>query len=116
MLKLDPTGQTLLYATYLGGTLGATPANITVDSNGSAFVSGDTHSHDFPLVNPAVTDSSAVANQFVGFIAKLAPAGNSLVFSSYARDIFGRFGTTPAVAVSDASASTIVPCRCSAAP
>src|SRR4030095_11912346 len=61
--KLDPTGSTLVYSTYLGGTgtsgSGSTTATaIAVDSSGNAHVTGFTSAPDFPLTNPVKTRNS----------------------------------------------------------
>ncbi|MCA1685861.1 MAG: SBBP repeat-containing protein, partial [Planctomycetia bacterium] len=50
--KVDPTGSTLLYSTYLGGS-GADQGNgIALDAAGDAYVVGSTQSKDFPTVLP----------------------------------------------------------------
>ena len=76
---LDPTGA-LSFATYLGGSKDETHANIAIDPGGAVYVTGRTLSPDFPTLN-------AVQSTFGGFqdafVAKLSPAGNSLVFSTY---------------------------------
>lgn len=47
LLKIDPSGSTLLYGTYLGGA-GRDDANaVTVDSAGRAIVAGQSASNDF---------------------------------------------------------------------
>lgn len=56
--KLDPTGSTLVYSTYLGGGFGTRGLGIAVDSAGNAHVTGTTSSTDFPLVNSLKTTSS----------------------------------------------------------
>ena len=56
--KLDPTGSTLIYSTYLHGQGRSTGFGIAVDSAGSAYVTGTTNAEDFPLVNPLKTASS----------------------------------------------------------
>ena len=62
--KLDPTGSTLIYSTFLSGrepgvVTGGSPFTdataIAVDSSGNAHVTGVTRSVDFPLVNPLKT-------------------------------------------------------------
>jgi photosystem II stability/assembly factor-like uncharacterized protein len=49
--KLDPTGSSLIYSTYLSGSSGSTATGIAVDSSGNAYVTGSTMSADFPSVN-----------------------------------------------------------------
>ena len=55
--KFNPTGNTLIYSTYLGGADGAAYCNgIAVDKNGCAYVTGYTYSTDFPTRNPYQAD------------------------------------------------------------
>jgi len=56
--KLDPTGSTLIYSTYLHGQGRSTGFGIAVDSAGSAYITGTTTADDFPLVTPLKTTSS----------------------------------------------------------
>ena len=59
--KLDPTGSTLVYSTFLSGSEGGvvvtgssftTSTAIAVDSSGNAHVTGATTARDLPVVNP----------------------------------------------------------------
>ena len=65
--KLDPTGSTLVYSTFLSGhdpsqvTVGSlfTVSNaIAVDSSGNAHITGVTTDPDFPVVNPLKTSKT----------------------------------------------------------
>src|SRR5207302_5438958 len=47
VVKLDPTGCALVYATYLGGSGDEEGHGIAVDAQGSAYVTGNTNSTDF---------------------------------------------------------------------
>jgi hypothetical protein len=80
--KLDPTGSTLLYSTYLGGSAFDSGFGIAVDSSGSAYVSGDTGSSDFP-VTPGAFQSSWAGGTSDIFLTKLDPTGSSLVYSTF---------------------------------
>jgi Beta-propeller repeat len=55
--KLDPTGASFEYSTYLGGsdTDGFGKTAIAIDQSGSAYVAGDTLSTDFPIT-PGAAD------------------------------------------------------------
>jgi hypothetical protein len=77
--KLSPSGNSLVYSTYLGGSLDDLGFGICVDSSGSAYVTGSTDSSDFPTQNPFQTDQPE--NDV--FVTKLSPSGNSLVYSTY---------------------------------
>lgn len=53
--KLDQTGTSLIYSTYLSGASPSANTNanaIVLDSSGNATVTGNTTSADFPLLNP----------------------------------------------------------------
>ncbi|MCC6173548.1 MAG: choice-of-anchor D domain-containing protein [Gammaproteobacteria bacterium] len=52
--KLDPTGRSLVYSTFLGGADRETTARIAVDAAGAAYVTGITLSSDFPTTGSAV--------------------------------------------------------------
>ncbi len=81
--KFDPTGATLLYSTYLGGTStsGATVVyGLAVDSAGNAFLTGNTKCDSFPLVNAY---QSTFRSDSQAFVSKLNPAGSALVYSTY---------------------------------
>lgn len=77
----------LVYWSFLGGTGNDTTAGIAVDFNLNVYVAGNTTSNtDFPMANPPngyqTTSSGINANNHV-FIAKLNPAGNTLLYSTY---------------------------------
>jgi hypothetical protein len=77
--KLDPTGSTLVYATYLGGAGGEHGRAIAIDGAGNAFVTGDTESADFPTANPL--QSSAGGGD--AFVAALNSTATALLYSTY---------------------------------
>ncbi|MGH9181821.1 MAG: SBBP repeat-containing protein, partial [Acidimicrobiales bacterium] len=81
--KLSPAGNTLVWSTYLGGG-GAEAANgLAVDAAGNAYVAGSTVSTDFPTANPLQPAKAGAAATADAFVAKLNPAGNTLVWSTY---------------------------------
>lgn len=49
--KLTPSGNTLIYSTYIGGTGADGGGGIAVVETGNAYVTGGTAPSDFPLVN-----------------------------------------------------------------
>ena len=77
-LVIDPA---LIYSTYLGGSGSDYAKGIAVDSTGSAYVTGQTNSTNFPLSNARQPGYGGGTNDV--FIVKLDPAGTSLVYSTY---------------------------------
>jgi hypothetical protein len=85
--KLDSTGSSLLYSTYLGGTVGDVAAGVAVDAAGNAYVTGETAGGDFPTT-PGVVQATAPYPLCFGagicsdaFVAKFSPTG-TLLFST----------------------------------
>jgi hypothetical protein len=79
---LSPAGTTLVYSTYLGGSGEEKPLGIAVDAGAAAFVTGYTHSTDFPTRNPVQSTNN---NPAAGtcFVTKLGAAGNVVIWSTY---------------------------------
>ncbi|WP_214483127.1 SBBP repeat-containing protein [Bacillus sp. SM2101] len=79
--KFNSTGSALIYSTYLGGNGIDTTNSITVDTQGNAFVTGNTQSMDFP------TTVGAFQTMLMGgqsaFVTKLNATGTILDFSTY---------------------------------
>jgi hypothetical protein len=73
---IDPE---LVYSTYLGGSADDGSSAIAVDNYGDIFVTGNTSSTDFPLINPF--DNTNENGDI--FITKFSPAGNDIIFSTY---------------------------------
>jgi hypothetical protein len=79
--KLAPSGASLVYSTYLGGSTFERSSGIAVDAGGSAYVAGGTGSADFPTTPGALDTSLGGGND--AFVAKLAASGASLDYSTY---------------------------------
>ena len=80
VFKLNPTGSTLLYATYIGGRGDDRAAGIAVDSSGQIYIAGSTASTNFPLASPI---RLALGGSRDAFAVKLNAIGNLLVYSTY---------------------------------
>ena len=102
VFELNQTGSGAIYSTYLGGS-GDDHANaIAVDASGNAYVAGDTASTNFPTQGGVQT---ANTGSFDAFIAKLAPRGAALAYSTY----FGGSGSETAYGIAiDSSGSAYV--------
>jgi Abnormal spindle-like microcephaly-assoc'd, ASPM-SPD-2-Hydin/Beta-propeller repeat/Cep192 domain 4 len=77
--ELAPTGSSLIYSSYLGGTTTDLPTgygggdfanSIAIDAAGNAYIAGETDSIDFPVVNGA---DPTYRGSRDGFVTKVAP-------------------------------------------
>ncbi len=82
--------------------LGDQGHGISVDSSGSAYITGQTTSASFPTVNPFQSTPAGSPN---GFITKFSPAGNTLVYSTYLGGSTG--DVAQAIAVDGAGAAYV---------
>lgn len=73
-LVIDPV---LTYSSYLGGSGSEVSPKVAVDSGSNIYVAGSTGSADFPGAGNSISGSSDA------FIAKLNPAGTSIVYATY---------------------------------
>ncbi|WP_309495418.1 SBBP repeat-containing protein [Mechercharimyces sp. CAU 1602] len=81
--KLNATGTSLLYSTYLGGSGDDDDGfGIDVDDTNNAYVAGETNSTDFPITTGAFQTVNA-GTGIDAFITKLNPAGTALVYSTF---------------------------------
>ena len=81
--KFKADGSDLVYSTFLGGTFGSRGNAIAVDSFGSAYVTGETISNDFPTTMGAYITNVGTFEVDDAFVTKLKPDGSGLVYSSY---------------------------------
>jgi hypothetical protein len=75
-LVIDPS-VTYAYSTYLGGSGDDYGLSITSDSNGNAYVTGETTSSGFPGANGSLHGTKNA------FVAKFGADGSSLIYFTY---------------------------------
>lgn len=81
--KLNASGSALLYSTYLGGAATDEGTSIVVDGSGDAYVTGWTHSTNFPTSPGAFDPNNTGTNPTDGFVTKLNAAGTVLLYSTF---------------------------------
>lgn len=84
--KFNPSGASLTFSTYLGGSAGDWANAIAVDADGNIHLTGVTGSFDFPTQDPI--QPSIRGGTFDAFVTALDAAGANLVYSTF----FGGFG------------------------
>ncbi len=81
VIKLNPSGSDLVYATFLGGSGDDWGDDIAVDGNGNVYVTGRTSSSEFPTT-PDTFDRDYNGGDDA-FVAKLNPSGSGLVYATF---------------------------------
>ncbi|HLN29733.1 MAG TPA: SBBP repeat-containing protein [Gemmataceae bacterium] len=76
--KLNASGTSLVYSTYLGGNSTDGGNAIAVDAYGDAYVTGGTSSTNFPTTAGAFQTTPGS-----GFVTELNPNGTALAYSTY---------------------------------
>jgi hypothetical protein len=77
--KLNASGGSIVYSTYLGGSGSDYAMAIALGADGSTYVAGSTDSSNFPIASALQPTLKGTD----GFISKLSPAGTALAFSTY---------------------------------
>ncbi len=80
--KLNETGNTLVYATFLGGSLNDISESIAIDADGSAYITGYTESTDFPTT-PGAFSVTHNGGYYDSFAVKLNPTGSGLAYATF---------------------------------
>lgn len=109
--KMDATGTRPVYSTYIGGVGSELATGVALDSSGALYVTGVTDSADFPVTPGAFQTKPAAppaGNKDLAncFVAKLNPAGSSLVYSTFLSGA-SRDGCT-AIAVDRAGSAVVI--------
>jgi hypothetical protein len=79
--KLNPTGSSLVYSTFLGGSNPDRGFGIAVDGGGSAYLTGETQSGNFPTTAGAFDTSANGGTD--AYVTKLNATGSALAYSGY---------------------------------
>jgi hypothetical protein len=79
--KLAPDGSSLVWSTYLGGSLDDYSSGLAVDALGAVYLTGYTWSADFPST-PGAYDTTHNGEVDL-FAAKLNPNGASLAYATF---------------------------------
>ncbi|MBI4479698.1 MAG: SBBP repeat-containing protein [Acidobacteria bacterium] len=89
--KVSPTGNTLVYSTYLGGNSDDSAQGIAVGGDGTAYVTGYTLSTNFQIVNGFqrnyaggfCVDQGFLVPCYDAFVARVSSNGAALTYSTY---------------------------------
>jgi hypothetical protein len=90
-LIIDPV---LSYSTYLGGSGSDYDSGVVVDSQGDAYIAGQTTSTNFPSPNGYASSGNSNG---VAFVSELNPTGTALLYSTYLGGTGGDWGADVAL-------------------
>lgn len=79
--KITPSGNALVYSTYLGGDSFNQAEALALDGQGQVYVAGSTDASNFPVTAGALQTSRGGPRD--AYLTKLNAGGNGLVFSTY---------------------------------
>ena len=79
--KVDATGSSLVWSSYLGGSDSDEGYGVAVDGSDNVYLTGYTASTDFPTTGGF--DTTFGGAPFDAFVAQVDAAGSSLLWSSY---------------------------------
>jgi len=78
--RLDPSGSSLVFSTYIGGSGEDIAWAIGLDSSANVYIAGQTNSIDFPQQNALPPQFGSAGG---GFVLEMTSDGRSLVYSTY---------------------------------
>lgn len=81
VLKLEPDLSDLIWSTFLGGTGFDWHPKMSLDSDGSIYISTNTYSTDFPTTSGVIHDEPLGYDDLT--LSKLSPDGSTLLMSTY---------------------------------
>jgi parallel beta-helix repeat protein len=87
--KINSTGSSLVYSTFLGGRDDESGNGIAIDQGGSAYITGYTASANYPTTGGAFQTKRPGEGD--AFVTKLSPDGSRLVYSTFLGGSSGGF-------------------------
>lgn len=81
--KINPSGNVLIYSTFIGGSNEDIGYGIVHDPSGNVFVCGHTYSSDFDITSGSYQTTHSNPGSWEGFALKLNATGTSLLYSTY---------------------------------
>jgi hypothetical protein len=93
--KLNASGSSLIYSTFIGGKSWESTRGLGIDANGNAYLTGYTISGNFPTT-PGSYDTSYNGGASFGdaFVTKLNSQGSGLAYSTFLGGTAADYGTS----------------------
>jgi hypothetical protein len=91
VLKLNSTGDDIIFSTYIGGSTTDAGRGIVIDNLNNIYITGGTNSIDFPITSGAI---NSTVNSMDVFVLKLNNSGSTILYSTYIGGNAGDHGTS----------------------
>jgi Beta-propeller repeat/Secretion system C-terminal sorting domain len=79
--KLNSTGSSIVYSTFIGGSQDDGGNSIAIDASGNAYITGSTSSSNYPILGAYQTTFGGGYSD--AFVTKLNSTGSALVYSTF---------------------------------
>ena len=83
LTRLSPSGSALEYSTFIGGSDTEYWSSIALNGAGEVWMTGHTHSNDFPTVSPTQANRAGPGAEADVFVSRFNSTGTALTFSTY---------------------------------
>ncbi len=85
LLKLNTTGESLVFSTFYGGSEREEAYDLAIDARGYLYIAGYTDSSNFPVTSGSFQDSdpSPTMTTSTAFVSRFTKAGDDVLYSSY---------------------------------
>lgn len=94
LLKLDPSGQKIVFSTYLDDSISTAADSITLGPDGSYYVGGSTDGKTFPTTNGAYRQSVPAGASYAGFVSHFSADGKTLLASTLFNNAISAFSVS----------------------
>jgi hypothetical protein len=103
--KLDSSGSSVVWSTFIGGSAFDSGNAIAVDGQGAAYVSGFSGSLNYPTTAGAFDRTQNGGSD--AFVTKIDPSGSALAYSTYLGGAGFSFEGSNGIAVDDAGSAYV---------
>ena len=107
LTKIDPTGSTPLFSTYLGGGSGDVAFSVAVDASGGTYLAGSTLSPTFPTANALQPSMTGYADAFISKFGSASGVNLSASALTFAGQLVGTTSVSQPVTLSNTGAATL---------
>lgn len=80
---ISADGTSIIYGSYLGGTISDEATGVALGADESIYITGTTFADNFPVRDASQGQKVGPDNFADGFLTRISPNGDALVFSTY---------------------------------